>query len=328
MPSLSRLAVAAFAALVCAASGAQQPAAESGWPTRPIGWIVTFPPGGSADALARAMTPVLSERLGQQVIVENRPGAGGNIGLEQVAKSPPDGYTIGLGAAGALSVNVSLYPKMPFDPVKDFVPVTMIASIPFVLVAHPGLPANTARELVALAKSQPGSITIGHGGNGTAMHLSAELLKQTAGIQLVPVPYKGSGPAAQDATGGQVQLAVVDLPSSIGLIKAGRLKALGVTAKRRVGALPDVPTLDEAGIGGYESVGWFGAVAPAGTPAPIVSRLNAEMVRILNDPSIRERFVAGGTEPMPTTPDEFAQLIRQEIPKWAKVIREANVKLE
>jgi tripartite-type tricarboxylate transporter receptor subunit TctC len=271
---------------------------------------------------------MLSERLGQQVIVENRPGAGGNIGLDVVAKSAPDGYTIGLGAAGALSVNVSLYQKMPFDPVKDFQPITLIASIPFVLVAHPDLPAQNPRELVELAKSKPGTLTVGHGGNGTAMHLSTELLSQTAGIQLVPVPYKGSGPAAQDATGGQVQLAIVDLPSSLGLIRGGRLKAIGVTPSRRVAALPDVPTLAEGGVAGFESIGWFGAVAPAGTPAPIVQRLNAEMVKILNEPAIRERFVAAGTEPMPTTPQEFAQLIRDEIPKWAKVIRAANIKLD
>ncbi|HVL57505.1 MAG TPA: tripartite tricarboxylate transporter substrate-binding protein, partial [Burkholderiaceae bacterium] len=272
MPTLIRWLAAALAALSCAAAAAQ--ATTDGWPNRTIRWIVTFPPGGSADSLVRAMAPLLSERLGQQVIVENRPGAGGNIGLDVVAKSPPDGYTIGLGAAGALSVNVSLYQKMPFDPVKDFEPITLIASIPFVLVAHPGLAAQNPRELVALAKAQPGTLTIGHGGNGTAMHLSAELLKQTAGIQLVPVAYKGSGPAAQDATGGQVHLAIVDLPSSLGLIRGGRLKAIGVTPNRRVAALPDVPTLAEAGVAGFESIGWFGAVAPAGTPGPIVQRLN------------------------------------------------------
>jgi tripartite-type tricarboxylate transporter receptor subunit TctC len=303
-------------------------AAAQDFPAKPIRMVVTFPPGGSADAVVRMIVPRLNEKLGQQVIVDNRPGAGGNIGLTIVAKAPADGYTLGVGAAGALSANVSLYPQMPFDPVKDLKPVSMLAAIPFVIVGHPSLQAHTLQELVAQAKANPGKFSIGHGGNGTAMHLSAALFSQMADIKLVEVPYKGSGPAAVDVLGGQLPLAVVDLPASLQQIKAGKLIAFAVTSPQRLPTLPDVPTASEAGLAGYDSTGWFGVVAPAGTPAAVVARLNAEITAALNDPQIQASMRNLGVEPAPGRPEAFEAYIRSETQKWGRVIKQANIKLE
>jgi tripartite-type tricarboxylate transporter receptor subunit TctC len=305
-----------------------QQAQERIYPTKPIRLIVTFPPGGSTDITARVLANRMSERLEQPVVIDNRPGAGGNIGLDIVAKASPDGYTIGVGAAGALAVNVSLYPKMPFDPVRDLAPVGMVAMIPFVLVAHPSIAAANLSEMLAMAKAKPGSLSIGHGGNGTAMHLSAELLKQMSGIDVALVPYKGSGPATNDAVADQVPLAIPDIPASIAFIKSGRLKALGVTSAKRSVALPEVPTFAEAGVPGYEAIGWFGVVAPAATPAAVVNRLNAELQSALNDPEIRRRIIASGAEPMPGTPAEFRSMIESEILKWARVIKISGARID
>ena len=302
--------------------------AQADYPSKPIRIVVTFPPGGSADAVVRLLTPRLTDKLGQQVVVDNRPGAGGNIGLAVVAKAPPDGYTLGVGAAGALAANVSLYPQMPFDPVKDFKPVTMLAAIPFVIVASPGLGVRTARELIALAKAQPAKVTMAHGGNGTAMHLSAQLFAQMAELKIPEVPYKGSGPAALDVLGGQVPLAVVDLPAALQHIRAGKLVALAVTSPQRLPQLPEVPTVSEAALPGYDSTGWFGVVAPAGTPAPIISRLNAEITAALNDEATRSTLRTMGVEPAPGSAEAFEAYIRSETAKWAKVIRTANIKLD
>ena len=321
MQSIIRGLVAAVAALWLGLAAAQQ-----NYPTKPIRFIVTFPPGGSSDLIARALATVLSERLRQQVLVENRPGAGGNIGMDAVAKSAPDGYTMGLGAAGALAANVSLYPKMPYDPVKDFAPVSNVAFVPFFLVAKTALPANDLRELVALASAKPGQLMLGYGGNGTAMHLSGELFKLMAKVQMTNVPYKGSGPAAMDAVGGQLDLAMVDVASAINQVKAGRLKAIAVTSARRVSVAPDVPTLAEAGLSGYEATGWFGVVMPAGTSAGIIGRMNGELVAALKRGEIRERVIAAGAEPSPSTPAEFGALIRDEIAKWAEVVRISGAK--
>jgi tripartite-type tricarboxylate transporter receptor subunit TctC len=298
------------------------------YPSKPVRFVVSFPPGGSADLVARSIAPRVAERLGQQVIVENRPGAGGNIGVDIVAKAAPDGYTIGLAAAGALSLNGSLYPNMPFNPEKDLAPVTMLAMIPFVLIANPSLPAADLRELIAAAKAKPGSIAFGHGGNASAMHLSGELLKMMAGIDLTAVPYKGSGPVATDVLGGQIPVGVVDVPSAIASVKAGKIRALAVTTSRRISVAPEIPTFAEAGVPGYESIGWFGAVAPAGTPAPIVERLNAEMAAALALPEVRERVLAAGVEPLTDTPQEFAAFIQAENRKWARVIKSAKIKVE
>jgi tripartite-type tricarboxylate transporter receptor subunit TctC len=305
---------------------AQSPGAS--YPTKPIRVVVTFPPGGSADAIVRMLVPRLNEKLGQQVVVDNRPGAGGNIGLALVAKAPPDGYTLGVGAAGALSANVSLYAQMPFDPIKDFKPVSMLAAIPFVIIGHPGLNAKTQRDLIALAKSEPGKLSIAHGGNGTAMHLSAQLFEQMADIKLVEVPYKGSGPAALDVLAGQVPLAVVDLPSSLQQIKAGKLTAYAVTSPQRLPMLPDVPTVAEQGLAGYDSTGWFGVVAPAGTPAAIIDRLNAEITAALNDSDIKASMRNLGVEPAPSKPAEFEAYIQSETQKWGKVIKAAGIKIQ
>lgn len=322
MPRKTSLAaLVTIAALWTGASLAQA------FPSKPIRFIVSFPPGGSSDLVARAMAPRLSERLGQQVIVENRPGAGGNIGIDLVAKAAPDGHTIGLGAAGALSVNISLYPSMPFDPVKDLAPVSMLAIIPIVVAAHPSLPAATARELIAYAKTQPGKLSFGTTGNGSAMHLAGELLKQMTDIDMVHVPYKGSAPAAADLAGGQLPLAIVDLTSALPHIRSGRVKAIGVTGPQRSVAAPEIPTIAESGVPDFAAIGWFGVVAPAGTPAPIIARLNAEIVDALKVPEIRERLLAGGAEPATGTPEAFGNFIKSEIPKWARVIKAAGVKL-
>ena len=310
----------------CAALWLGAPLAQPNYPTKPIRFIVTFPPGGSSDLIARALAAVLSDRLRQQVLVENRPGAGGNIGMDAVAKSAPDGYTMGLGAAGALAANVSLYPKMPYDPAKDFAPVSNVAFVPFFLVAKTALPANDLRELIALASAKPGQLMLGYGGNGTAMHLSGELFKLMAKVQLTNVPYKGSGPAAMDAVSGQLDLAVVDVASAINQVKAGRLKAIAVTSAKRVSVAPDVPTLAEAGLAGYEATGWFGVVMPAATPAEIIGRMNSELVTALKRQDIRERVIAAGAEPSPSTPAEFGALIRDEIAKWAEVVKISGAK--
>ncbi|WP_374663853.1 Bug family tripartite tricarboxylate transporter substrate binding protein [Ramlibacter sp.] len=314
------------AAFLAAAPALAQTAAD--FPKQPIRMVVTFPPGGSADAVVRLLTPRLNEKLGQQVVVDNRPGAGGNVGLALVAKAPADGYTLGVGAAGALSANSSLYPQMPFDSLKDFKPVSMLAAIPFVIVGHPSVPAKTQKDLLAAAKAQPGKFSIGHGGNGTAMHLSAALFAQMADVKFVEVPYRGSGPAALDALAGNVPLAVVDLPSALQHIRAGKLIAYAVTSPQRLPQLPDVPTVAEAGLPGYDSTGWFGVVAPAGTPDAIVAKLNAEITAALNDEQIKTTMRNAGVEPAPTTPAAFDAYIRAETTKWSRVIRQAGIKLD
>jgi tripartite-type tricarboxylate transporter receptor subunit TctC len=317
--------------LLLVALGAVPAAAQMAppdYPNKPIRVVVTFPPGGSTDAVIRMLTPRLNDKLGQAVIVDNRPGAGGNVGLSLVAKSPADGYTLGMGAAGGLSANVSLYAQMPFHPVKDFKPVGMVAAIPFVLIGHPSTAARNLSELIAQARREPGKLSIGHGGNGTAMHLSTALLGQMADARFVEVPYRGSGPAALDTLGGQIPLAIVDLPSALQQIKAGKLIAYAVTSPQRLPMLPEVPTMAEAGLPGYDSTGWFGLVTPAGTPDAIVSRLNTELNAALSDPPIQVAMRNLGVEPSPGTPAAFGAYIASETTKWAKVIQAARIKLD
>ena len=316
-----RLFILLLAALLAAGTQAQD------YPSRPIRFIVSFPPGGSSDLIARAIAPRIAERMGQPLLVENRPGAGGNIGVDAVAKAPPDGYTIGLAAAGALSSNISLYASMPFHPEKDLAPVSMLAMIPFFLVAHPSQAASL-RQLIEAAKAKPGAIAYGYGGNGSTMHLAGELFNMMAGVKLQPVPYKGSGPVSADVLAGQVPLGVVDVPSAIAHVRAGSMRALAITSKRRIAAAPEVPTFEEAGLPGYEAIGWFGAVAPAHTPVEIINRLNKEIVAALSAHDIRERALAAGAEPFTSTPQEFAAMIREETRKWAQVIRSAQIKLQ
>ncbi len=295
------------------------------YPSKPIRFIVSFPPGGSADLISRAIAPRMSERLGQPVVVENRAGAGGMVGVDAVAKSAPDGTTIGLAAAGALTTNIHIYPSMPFHPEKDLAPISMLAMIPFFLVAHPSQPA-TLKEVIAQARS--GNLAYGHGGQGSTMHLAGELLNMMAQIKLQAVPYKGSGPVSADVLGGQVPLGVVDVPSAIANVKAGKMRALAVTSKQRISAAPEVPTFQEAGLRGYEAVGWFGAVAPANTPKDIINRLNTEIRSALAAPDVKERALTAGAEPHATSPEEFAAYIREETKKWGEVVRAAGIKLQ
>ena len=295
------------------------------YPSKPIRFIVSFPPGGSADLISRAIAPRMSEKLGQPVVVENRAGAGGMIGVDAVAKSAPDGSTIGLAAAGALTTNIHIYPSMPFHPEKDLAPISMLAMIPFFLVAHPSQPA-TLKEVIAQARS--GNLAYGHGGQGSTMHLAGELLNMMAQIKMQAVPYKGSGPVSADVLGGQVPLGVVDVPSAIANVKAGKLRALAVTSKQRISAAPEVPTFQEAGLRGYEAVGWFGAVAPANTPKDIINRLNTEIRSALAAPDVKERALTAGAEPHATSPEEFAAYIREETKKWGEVVRAAGIKFQ
>ena len=314
----------AFMGLTICLSAFAQP---SDYPNKPIKVVVTFPPGGSSDAIIRILSTRLNDKLGQPLVLENRPGAGGNIGLSAVAKAAPDGYMLGVGAAGGLTANSSLYPQMPFDVAKDFAPITMLASIPFVLVGHPSVAADNMQQLIALAKSQPGKVSIGHGGNGTAMHLSTALFTQMADIKLIEVPYRGSGPAAMDTLSGQIQLSVTDLAAALPHIKAGKLKAFAVTSPKRLSNLPDVPTLSESGLTGYDSTGWFGLVAPTGTPPQIIQRLHAEFTAALNDESIKSQMRQNGMEPIASTIEGFDAYIKSETQKWAKVIKQANIRL-
>ncbi|MBL0422682.1 tripartite tricarboxylate transporter substrate binding protein [Ramlibacter sp. AW1] len=322
--ALLTAATAALAGLVPA--HAQDAAAN--WPTRPVRLVVTFPPGGSSDAAARIVAPKLAERLGQPVVVENRPGAGGGIGLDLVAKAPADGYTIVLASAGGLTANPSLYKQLSYNPERDFAPVTLFGTSPFVLLANPSLPAQNVAELLKLAKSQPGRLSYASGGNGTAMHLSGELLKSMGDARILHIPYRGSGPALLAVMSGETNLAIADLATVSGQLKSGRVKVLGVLSKERSALAPEFPTLAETGLRGYESAGWFAILAPAGTPPAIVQKLNTDITAVLRAPDVRERFAAAGLEPLPSTPQELASLMKSETAKWAKVIKESGAKLD
>jgi tripartite-type tricarboxylate transporter receptor subunit TctC len=312
-------------ALACARSFAQAPAAP--WPAKPIKFILPFPPGGGTDILGRILAERLTTSLGQPVVIENRGGAGGNVGAEAAAKSPPDGYTIVL-VAPSLAISPSLYAKLNYDPIRDLTPVALVGTVPNVLVTNPAVPARTLAEFIALAKAKPGGMNFGSGGNGTSNHLAGELFNIQAGVKLVHVPYKGVNLAMNDVLAGQIQLVVIGIPAALPFIQAGRLRALAVIRRSRSPALPDVPTAAEAGLPDYEVTTWYGVLAPAGTPRPIVGRLNAELVHIMHAPDLQERLASTGTEPRTSTPEEFGDYIRQEMAKWAKVVREAGLKAE
>ena len=298
------------------------------YPSRPVRLVVPFPAGGTTDILARAMAEKLSGALGQQFVVDNRPGAGGNIGSDIVAKSPPDGYTLLMGTVGTHAINPSLYPKMPYDHVKDFVPVVLVAGVPNVLVVNPTVPAKTVAELIALAKEKPGTINFASSGNGTSIHLSGELFKLLAGVQIAHVPYKGSAPALTDLIGGQVQIMFDNLPSALPHIKGGKLRALAVTSSKRAPALPDLPTIAESGVAGFEASSWFGILAPAATPRDIVQRINAEANKALHAPDMREKLLAQGAEAVGNSPEFFADSIRTETVKWAKVVKDSGARVD
>ena len=324
--SVMRVATAVVAALCWLVSPFA--AAEAGYPTKPIRLVVPFPAGGTTDILARATAQKLSEALGQQVIVDNRPGAGGNIGTELVAKAPPDGYTLLMGTVGTHAINASLYSKLPYDHVKDFTPVILVAGVPNVLVVNPALPVNSVQELIAYGKANPGKLNFASSGSGTSIHLSGELFKTLTGVQMTHVPYKGSAPALTDLMGGQVQLMFDNLPSSLAFIKAGKLRALGVTSTTRAAALPDVPTLVEAGVPGFEASSWFGIVAPAGTPRDIVMRINTEVAKWLASPDARDKLSAQGAIAASGSPEDFARHIASETTKWARVVKESGAKVD
>lgn len=326
MRGMSCLAMVAM--LWCGAVTAQAPQPNLKWPARPIRLVVTFPPGGSTDTIARIVMPKLAERLGQPVIIDNRPGAGGSMGVDLVVKAAPDGYTIVLGAAGALTVNVSLSKSPPYDPIRDLAPITMIGTSPFLLVADPSFPANSAKEIIALAKAKPGQITYASGGIGTAMHLSGELFRMMTGTDLVHVPYKGSGPAVAAAAAGQTSLAFADITSALPLMKSGRVKPVAILSRQRSELAPEIPTVAETGIPGYESIGWFGLLGPAGMPAAIVSRINAETAVVMQLPEMRERLLTVALEPWVSTPEEFTRFMKAEIAKWAEVIKASGAKIE
>ncbi|WP_408596510.1 Bug family tripartite tricarboxylate transporter substrate binding protein [Limnohabitans sp.] len=298
------------------------------WPSKPIRLIVTFPPGGSSDAAARIVAPRLAERLGQPVVVDNRPGAGGGVGLEIAAKAPGDGYTIVLASAGGLTANPSLYSRLGYEPVRDFAPITLFGTSPFVLVSNPSLPVSSVADVVKLAKAQPGRLSYASGGNGTAMHLSGELLKSMAQVRILHIPYRGSGPALMAVMAGDTQLAIVDITTAASHIKSGRVKVLGVLGKNRSSMASDIPSLSESGLPGYEASGWFGILAPAATSATTLQRLNAEITAVLRSPEVRERFVATWLEPLPSTQEEMASLMKTETTKWARVIKESGATVD
>jgi len=318
-----RMAAGALLATFALLSHAQAP-----YPTKPIRIVVPFPAGGTTDILARAVAQKLTETLGQSVVVDNRPGAGGNIGAELVAKSPPDGYTLLMGTVGTHAINPSLYAKMPYDHVKDFVPVILVAGVPNVLVVNPSVPANSVQELIAYIKANPGKVNFASSGSGTSIHLSGELFKTMAGVSMTHVPYKGSTPALTDLMGGQVQLMFDNLPSSLPQIKAGKLRALAVTSAQRASALPDVPTVAEAGLPGFEASSWFGLLAPAGTPKDIVTKLNAEVAKWLATPEAREKLASQGAIAAGQSPDDFTRHIAAETAKWQKVVKESGAKVD
>jgi tripartite-type tricarboxylate transporter receptor subunit TctC len=294
-------------------------AAQGGWPDRPVRMLISFPPGGSSDAIGRIVQPGLEKRLGQPVVIENRAGAGGMLAIAAIAKSAPDGYTIGLGGAGALAGNVALGEKMAYDPRKDLAPITALAGSPFILAAAPSVAANSLRDAIALSKRE--RLAVGHGGNGTLMHLTAEMFNQMAGTKLPFVPYKGIAPVVTDLIGGHVALGIVDPPSAVSAIDGGKIKALAVSSTKRFSWRSNIPTFAEQGLAGFESFGWFGIVAPPGTPANVIARLNAAFVAELKEPAVIERIRALGSEPMPQTPVEFSAYIQREIDKWTKVVK-------
>lgn len=295
------------------------------YPTRPIKLVIPYPPGGIADTFARALAQQLSEQLRQPVVAENKPGGSAIVGAEAVAKSAPDGYTLFLGSISSLAINVGMFKKLPYDPLKDFAPVSMAFYTPLFLVVNPEVPAHSVRELVAYAKAHPGAVNFGSVGYGSSIHLAGELFKSIAGINIVHVPYKGSSQVLPDLVGGRVQMEF-DGGTFLAQVKAGKLRLLAVTSSKRLESVPDTPTMAEAGIPGYEMEIWFGVVAPAGTPKPVIDRLAREIAEVVKQPAFRRRFVESGIEPVSDTPEDFAELIARDIRKWVRLVKDAGVR--
>jgi tripartite-type tricarboxylate transporter receptor subunit TctC len=319
----SAAAIAAFA-LIFAASNA---VAQS-YPTRPIRMIVPFAPGGNVDITGRSIAPGLSELLGQQVVVDNRPGAGGIIATDLVAKAPPDGYTLLMASSSVMTNGPALYPKLPYDIVRDLAPVGRVSVVPLAIIAHPSVPVKTTKELVALAKSQPGKLLMGNAGVGTTNHLIAELFLISTGTRVTLVPYKGSGPALIDLVAGHLDTHVDQISSALPYIKANRIRAIAVTTAKRSAQLPEVPTLAESGVPGFDASTVTGVLAPAATPRDLVQKLNAALVKVLGAPAVRDRFASLGAEVQPSTSEELGAWIREDLAKWVKVVKQAGIKLE
>lgn len=321
--SHSGIAALAWCALVFSIAGS---AAAQGFPARPLRLVVPYAPGGNVDISARIVGPGLSERLKQTVIVENRPGGGGNVGAALVAKATPDGYTLLVGSSGPLSVNPIVFKDIPYDSEKDFAPVSLVQIVPLVLLASPRFEVDSVKALIARAKAQPGKITMASAGSGTTNHFAIELFSAATGARFLHVPYKGSGPALAELLGGQVNTMIDQLTSSIGFIKEGKLKVLAVTAAKRVRALPNVPTLTESGVPNYEATTYLGVLAPAGTPRGVVSKLNAALRAVMDMPSVRERFQTLGADPGSSSPEAFGKMIADELAKWRQVAKSAQLK--
>ncbi|MEI7763126.1 MAG: tripartite tricarboxylate transporter substrate binding protein [Comamonadaceae bacterium] len=316
--------------MVCIAG---QVTAQTAWPSKPVRIVVPFAPGGTTDILARAVAPELSKVFGQSFIVDNRGGAGGNLGADQVAKATPDGYTLLMGTVGTHGINKSLYARLPYDPQKDFAPITLVAGVPNVMVMNTekakAMGINNVMDFIQYAKTHPGQLNMASSGNGTSIHLAGELFKSKTGIFMTHIPYTGSGPALMGLVSGTVDVMFDNLPSAMALIKAGKLKAFAVTSSQRSAALPDVPTIEEAGkLKGFEATSWFGLLAPAGTPSDIVLRIQQETAKALNLPSIKEKLLAQGAIPSGNTPQEFAALIDAEIKKWAPVVKASGARVD
>jgi tripartite-type tricarboxylate transporter receptor subunit TctC len=325
LASLARLLGVTLACTACLVAPAQ---AQNTYPTKGLRVIVPFPAGGASDTLGRMVAQHLGQAWGQPAIVENRPGAGGNIGAEAGAKAAPDGYTLTLAAAGFMAVNPSIYPKLNYDSANDFQPIVLLVKAPLLLVVNPKVPAQTAREFIDLAKRSPGKITVGNGGTGTAQHLGGVSFAMAAGIDVSHIPYKGSAPATNDLLGGVFDAQFDNLVTLVPFVKSGKIRALAVSSTKRVAALPDVPTLAESAVTGFETGTWYGIVVPRGTPKPVVDKLNAELLRMLAQPETKEKLVAMGLEPAGNSPAEFEALIRSEITKYAAIVKLANVKAE
>jgi len=298
------------------------------YPSKPIRLVVPFTPGGSTDILARVIGMKLTEAWGKQVVIDNRPGAGGNIGVDLVAKSLPDGYTLVMGHIGTFGVNPTLYPKLPYDPIRDFQPITLVALVPNMLSVNPSLPVKSVKELIALAKAKPGTINFGSGGNGSAAHLAGEYFKLMTKTEITHIPYRGTSPAVTDLIAGQIQMIITGVPPTLNFVKTGKLRALAVATSKRLALLPDLPTIAEAGVPGYEATQWYGVLAPAGTPRPIVDKLNAEMAKAIKGPDVREKLAADAAEPVGNSPEEFGAFIKKEIARWAPVVKASGARPE
>ena len=320
-----------LAALVAVAAAVMSPhafaAQPPAYPTKPVRMIVAVPPGGPADTLARLVAPKLTEALGQTVVIDNRPGANGIIAYETTARAAPDGHTFTAVAAGVV-INASLYKSVPYDPIKDFAPITLGITVPNILVVHPSVAATSTKDLIALARAKPGTVTFASAGSGTSGHLALELFRMNAGVDVIHVPYKGGGPALAEVLAGQVQALFSIALSAQPQIKAGKVRALAITSAKRSPVSPELPTVAESGLPGFEVIGWFGWLAPAATPKPIVDRLHREIVRALKLPDVRDRLLSQSTEPVGNTPAEFAAFMKSEHAKWGKVIRAANIRVE